>query len=148
MARKSWKLRRKVLEIHPRSEARKHLLHQLADRQVCDSSSCPRGCLLLDPSRSARHSGSCGRRAGRSGPADVKHCGGFNRGRVLHDDLVPLQSLIWPHTALRCECGQTLREEINHAGRDQRDDDQSCARNRSVVSSRAATRSSLARPKR
>jgi uroporphyrin-III C-methyltransferase len=34
-------LRREVLEAHPRSEARKALLHQLAERQVCDSESCP-----------------------------------------------------------------------------------------------------------
>ncbi len=34
-------LRREVLEIHPRSEARKALLHQLAQRPVCESESCP-----------------------------------------------------------------------------------------------------------
>jgi len=34
-------LRREVLEIHPRSEARKTLLHQLAQRHVCNSDSCP-----------------------------------------------------------------------------------------------------------
>src|ERR1700741_4128633 len=34
-------LRRKVLEIHPRGEERKALLHQLAQRQVFDSESCP-----------------------------------------------------------------------------------------------------------
>ncbi len=34
-------LRREVLEIHPRSEARKTLLHQLARRQLCESESCP-----------------------------------------------------------------------------------------------------------
>jgi uroporphyrin-III C-methyltransferase len=34
-------LRREVLEIQPRSEARKALLHQLAQRQVCESESCP-----------------------------------------------------------------------------------------------------------
>jgi uroporphyrin-III C-methyltransferase len=34
-------LRREVLEIHPRSEARKALLHQLAQRQLCESEFCP-----------------------------------------------------------------------------------------------------------
>jgi uroporphyrin-III C-methyltransferase len=34
-------LRREVLEIHPSSEARKSLLHQLARRSVCESESCP-----------------------------------------------------------------------------------------------------------
>jgi uroporphyrin-III C-methyltransferase len=34
-------LRREVLDIHPRGEARKSLLHQLAQRHVCESESCP-----------------------------------------------------------------------------------------------------------
>jgi siroheme synthase-like protein len=34
-------LRRDVLQAHPRGEARKLLLHQLAQRQVCESTSCP-----------------------------------------------------------------------------------------------------------
>ena len=34
-------LRREVLEIHPSSEARKALLHQLAQRQVCESDTMP-----------------------------------------------------------------------------------------------------------
>jgi uroporphyrin-III C-methyltransferase len=34
-------LRREVLQAHPRSAARKALLHQLAQRQVCESESCP-----------------------------------------------------------------------------------------------------------
>ena len=34
-------LRREVLEIHPGGEARKSLLHQLAQRQICESESCP-----------------------------------------------------------------------------------------------------------
>ncbi len=42
-------LRRKVLEIHPRGEERKALLHQLAQRQVCDSESCPSRRLALAP---------------------------------------------------------------------------------------------------
>ncbi len=42
-------LRREVLEIHPRSEARKALLHQLAQRQVCESKSCPSRQMALAP---------------------------------------------------------------------------------------------------
>jgi len=34
-------LRREVLATHPRGEARKQLLHQLAHRQVCESTTCP-----------------------------------------------------------------------------------------------------------
>jgi uroporphyrin-III C-methyltransferase len=42
-------LRREVLEIHPRSEARKTLLHQLAQRHVCESESCPSRQMALAP---------------------------------------------------------------------------------------------------
>src|SRR5579871_1310923 len=42
-------LRRKVLEIHPRGEERKALLHQLAQRQACDAESCPSRRLALAP---------------------------------------------------------------------------------------------------
>jgi uroporphyrin-III C-methyltransferase / precorrin-2 dehydrogenase / sirohydrochlorin ferrochelatase len=34
-------LRREVLATHPRGDARKALLHQLAQRQICDSATCP-----------------------------------------------------------------------------------------------------------
>lgn len=42
-------LRREVLQIHPRSEPRKALLHQLAQRQVCESESCPSRRIALAP---------------------------------------------------------------------------------------------------
>jgi uroporphyrin-III C-methyltransferase / precorrin-2 dehydrogenase / sirohydrochlorin ferrochelatase len=42
-------LRREVLEIHPRSEARKALLHHLAQRQVCESELCPSRQMALAP---------------------------------------------------------------------------------------------------
>jgi uroporphyrin-III C-methyltransferase len=42
-------LRREVLETHPRCEARKSLLHQLAQRQVCESTSCPSRLMALAP---------------------------------------------------------------------------------------------------
>ena len=42
-------LRREVLEIHPRGEARKALLHQLAQRRVCESESCPSRRMALAP---------------------------------------------------------------------------------------------------
>lgn len=34
-------LRREVLSLYPPGEGRKHLLHQLAQRSVCESASCP-----------------------------------------------------------------------------------------------------------
>ncbi|MGA2167261.1 MAG: siroheme synthase CysG [Terracidiphilus sp.] len=42
-------LRREVLEKHPRCEARKSLLHQLAQRQVCEFTSCPSRQMALAP---------------------------------------------------------------------------------------------------
>ena len=42
-------LRREVLETRPSGEARKSLLHQLAQRQVCESESCPSRQLALAP---------------------------------------------------------------------------------------------------
>src|SRR6202042_3651755 len=42
-------LRREILETHPRSEARKLLLHQLAERHVCESATCPSRQLARTP---------------------------------------------------------------------------------------------------
>jgi uroporphyrin-III C-methyltransferase/precorrin-2 dehydrogenase/sirohydrochlorin ferrochelatase len=42
-------LRREVLETHPGGEARKSLLHQLAQRQVCSSEDCPSRQMALAP---------------------------------------------------------------------------------------------------
>jgi len=42
-------LRREVLETHPRGEARKALLHQLAQRDVCGSDQCPSRQMALGP---------------------------------------------------------------------------------------------------
>jgi uroporphyrin-III C-methyltransferase / precorrin-2 dehydrogenase / sirohydrochlorin ferrochelatase len=42
-------LRREVLRIHPRGDARKALLHRLAERHLCKSESCPSRRLALAP---------------------------------------------------------------------------------------------------
>jgi uroporphyrin-III C-methyltransferase / precorrin-2 dehydrogenase / sirohydrochlorin ferrochelatase len=42
-------LRREVLEVHRSGEARKSLLHQLAQRSVCESASCPSRRMALAP---------------------------------------------------------------------------------------------------
>jgi len=44
-------LRREVLTTHSRGEARKLLLHELAQRQVCESASCPSRQMALKPLR-------------------------------------------------------------------------------------------------
>jgi uroporphyrin-III C-methyltransferase / precorrin-2 dehydrogenase / sirohydrochlorin ferrochelatase len=106
-------LRREVLEIHPRSEARKALLHQLAQRQVCESKSCPSRQMALvplereqtnpytlNPNPCLYHSQRAQSRSGKvylvgAGPGDpelltikasrvIQHA-----DVVLHDDLVP-----------------------------------------------------------
>ena len=68
------RLRREVLATHPRGEARRLLLHQLAQRQLCDSASCPSRQLALAPldkqnCRIKREGLSGGRRSRRSRPA-------------------------------------------------------------------------------
>ena len=41
---------------------------------------------------------------------------------ILHDDLVPQAILNLAHASEDCECGQALRRQEHHAGRDQRAD--------------------------
>ncbi len=58
-------LRREVLATHPRSEERRLILHELAERQVCDSPTCSTRQLA----KSGAAAGKClsgGRRSGRS----------------------------------------------------------------------------------
>ncbi|HEV2487217.1 MAG TPA: siroheme synthase, partial [Terracidiphilus sp.] len=93
------KLRREVLATHPPGKGRKLLLHQLAQRKVCESSSCPSRLLAVAPQ--ARH-GSEDVEAEHdqvslvgAGPGDpelltVKAVRLIQAADVvLHDDLVP-----------------------------------------------------------
>jgi uroporphyrin-III C-methyltransferase/precorrin-2 dehydrogenase/sirohydrochlorin ferrochelatase len=118
-------LRRKVLEIHPRGEERKALLHQLATRQVCDSESCPTRRLALAPlSKSPVEEGGKVWLVG-AGPGDpelltVKALRLIQSAHlILHDDLVPHAILeLGRHAEIvnvgkRCGVKNITQEEIN-----------------------------------
>lgn len=118
-------LRRKVLEIHPRGEERKALLHQLAQRQICDSESCPSRRLALAPlGKAPADSGGKVWLVG-AGPGDpdlltVKALRLIQSAQViLHDDLVPRAILDLGRNAdvvnvgKRCGVKNITQEEIN-----------------------------------
>jgi len=115
-------LRRAVLEIHPRSEARKSLLHQLAHRDICESASCPSRQLALKPQFDKRGNVSL---VG-AGPGDpdlltVKALRLIQTADViLHDDLVPqaILQLASPRAEVlnvgkRCGTKTITQDEIN-----------------------------------
>jgi uroporphyrin-III C-methyltransferase len=118
-------LRREVLEIHPRGEERKLLLHQLAQRQVCDSESCPSRRLALAPlGKTLADAGGKVWLVG-AGPGDpdlltLKAIRLIQSAHVvLHDDLVPRAILELARTAeivnvgKRCGVKNITQEEIN-----------------------------------
>jgi uroporphyrin-III C-methyltransferase / precorrin-2 dehydrogenase / sirohydrochlorin ferrochelatase len=115
-------LRREVLESRPRGETRKLLLHQLAQRQVCESSSCPSRLMAR---------GTLEERRGTvalvgAGPGDpdlltVKALRLIQAADViLHDDLVPAAILVLAARAAeivnvgkRCGTKSITQDEIN-----------------------------------
>src|SRR6266567_5106435 len=118
-------LRREVLEIHPRGEERKALLHQLAQRQVCDSESCPSRRLALAPlGKTPAEEGGKVWLVG-AGPGDpdlltVKALHLIQSAHViLHDDLVPQAILELAlgaeivNVGKRCGVKNITQEEIN-----------------------------------
>jgi uroporphyrin-III C-methyltransferase/precorrin-2 dehydrogenase/sirohydrochlorin ferrochelatase len=118
-------LRREVLAIHPRGEERKLLLHQLAQRQVCDSEACPSRRLALAPlGKTPADAGGRVWLVG-AGPGDpelltVKALRLIQSAHVvLHDDLVPRAILELARTAeivnvgKRCGVKNITQEEIN-----------------------------------
>jgi uroporphyrin-III C-methyltransferase len=118
-------LRRNVLAIHPRGEERRTLLHQLAQRQVCDSESCPSRRLALAPlGKPLADAGGRVWLVG-AGPGDpdlltVKALRLIQSAHVvLHDDLVPRAILELAHVAeivnvgKRCGVKSITQDEIN-----------------------------------
>ena len=91
-------LRRQVLATHPRSEERKLLLHELAQRQICDSALCSTRQLARTGKEASRAAAGWVYLVG-AGPGDpelltVKALRLIESADViLHDDLVPLAIL-------------------------------------------------------
>ncbi len=126
-------LRREVLETHPRGEARRALLHQLAQRPLCESPDCPSRQLAHAPlagqpaSANNTHSHSIGKvYLVGAGPGDpelltVKASRLIQSADVvLHDDLVPQTVLdLAPRAAevvnvgKRCGVKNVTQEEIH-----------------------------------
>jgi uroporphyrin-III C-methyltransferase/precorrin-2 dehydrogenase/sirohydrochlorin ferrochelatase len=125
-------LRREVLALHPRSEARKALLHQLAERPVCASASCPSRQLALAPLPEQRVPDKrVADQRGKvflvgAGPGDpdlltVKALRLIQTAQViLHDDLVPqaILQLASPlaevvNVGKRCGAKTITQDEIN-----------------------------------
>ena len=118
-------LRRQVLASHPRGEERRLLLHQLAQRQICDSALCETRQLARTGTKAARAERGTVYLVG-AGPGDpelltVKALRLIESADViLHDDLVPspILDLAQPHAVVvnvgkRCGLKTITQEEIN-----------------------------------
>jgi uroporphyrin-III C-methyltransferase len=119
-------LRREVLALHPRSDARKALLHQLAQRPLCDSATCPSRQMALAPLAPVDSKSQGKVYLVGAGPGDpdlltVKALRLIQTARViLHDDLVPeaILRLATPGAEIqnvgkRCGAKSITQDEIN-----------------------------------
>lgn len=118
-------LRREVLATHPRTEERKSLLHQLAQRPVCESESCPSRQMALAPLDSQFEVADGKVFLVGAGPGDpdlltVKALRTIQSATViLHDDLVPQSILdLAPRAEIvnvgkRCGSKNITQNEIN-----------------------------------
>jgi uroporphyrin-III C-methyltransferase / precorrin-2 dehydrogenase / sirohydrochlorin ferrochelatase len=115
-------LRREVLETHPRSEARKSLLHQLAQRSVCESATCPSRLMAVEPL--AEKSGTVSLVGAGPGDPELLTVKALRliqtADAILHDDLVPqaILQLASPGTEVinvgkRCGTKTITQDEIN-----------------------------------
>jgi uroporphyrin-III C-methyltransferase/precorrin-2 dehydrogenase/sirohydrochlorin ferrochelatase len=118
-------LRREVLAIHPRSEERKALLHELGTRQVCESATCPSRRMAYAPLAEPEPPSNGKVWLVGAGPGDpdlltVKAMRVLQSAHVvLHDDLVPQAILGLASNAemvnvgKRCGMKSITQEEIN-----------------------------------
>ena len=118
-------LRREVLATHPRTEERKSLLHQLAQRPVCESQSCPSRQMALASLDSQSEVADGKVFLVGAGPGDpdlltVKALRTIQSAAViLHDDLVPQSILdLAPRAEIvnvgkRCGSKNITQNEIN-----------------------------------
>jgi uroporphyrin-III C-methyltransferase/precorrin-2 dehydrogenase/sirohydrochlorin ferrochelatase len=119
-------LRREVLDTHPRGEERRLLLHQLAQRPVCDSATCPSRQMALAPLDQQASDANGKVYLVGAGPGDpdlltVKALRLIQSADViLHDDLVPqaILDLARPAAEIvnvgkRCGAKSITQDEIN-----------------------------------
>ncbi|MGD0892516.1 MAG: siroheme synthase CysG [Terracidiphilus sp.] len=121
-------LRREILAIHPRGEARKLLLHQLAQRELCESVTCPSRQLAqiarVDSSISSNGRGKVSLVGAGPGDPDLLTVKALrliqSADVILHDDLVikAILDLAPPHAVVvnvgkRCGTKTITQDEIN-----------------------------------
>lgn len=117
-------LRRQVLATHPRSEARKLLLHQLAQRPLCESSQCPARRMALIPPGAAAEEGKVYLVGAGPGDPDLLTVKALRHIQsadvILHDDLVPqaVLDLASPvaevvNVGKRCGTKSITQDELN-----------------------------------
>jgi siroheme synthase-like protein len=119
-------LRREVLGLHPRGEACKALLHQLAQRQVCDAATCPSRQMALAPltRQITNISGKVYLMGAGPGDPDLLTVKALrliqSADLILHDDLVPqaILGLAPPNAEIvnvgkRCGVKSITQDKIN-----------------------------------
>lgn len=122
-------LRREILDVMPRGEERRLLLHELAHRQICDSASCPsrqmaHAAVNLQSAKGRAKTGHVYLVGAGPGDADLLTVKATrlieSADVILHDDLVPqaILGLAQAHAVVenvgkRCGTKNITQDEIN-----------------------------------
>jgi uroporphyrin-III C-methyltransferase/precorrin-2 dehydrogenase/sirohydrochlorin ferrochelatase len=119
-------LRREVLDTHPRGEARRLLLHELAHRPLCDSATCPSRQMALAPlnQQTCEEHGKVYLVGAGPGDPDLLTVKALRLVQsadvILHDDLVPqtILALAQPTAKIlnvgkRCGAKSITQDQIN-----------------------------------